>query len=509
MRLEDLVKDIEIVSIKGPVESAVVADIKDDSRDVKQGDLFIACKGLSFDGHDYIDSVINKKVGCVVYEQDIAQYDNKDVVFIKVKDSRKVLISILKNVYEKRFDQMRVIGVTGTNGKTSVTFLVEKLLEDYNKKKVGVIGTLGYKIADQISETSNTTPGPIELARILNEMYEKDIRDVVMEVSSHGLDQGRVDFLKFSVACFTNLSHDHINYHKSIEHYFSAKQRLFELIDKDGVAVINSDCEFGKRLIDSIHSKKVGAGPCACLNYSVGAGPCACPNDDNAMIKASDIELSDKGSKFVLAVNDNQFNVRIPLIGIHNVYNVLAAIGIGMSLGLDIEIAVDSLNSDVFIPGRLEKIKCEHECSVFVDYAHTPDALKNVLDTIRAISKGKIILVFGCGGDRDKTKRPQMGKIAAEKGDFSIITNDNPRSEDPKFIIEQIIQGFKGDNFIIEGDREKAIQKALSIAKKNDIVIIAGKGHEKYQIIGDKKIYFSDQEAVQVTSSEFGVRSSE
>ncbi|MEW5758219.1 MAG: UDP-N-acetylmuramoyl-L-alanyl-D-glutamate--2,6-diaminopimelate ligase [Candidatus Omnitrophota bacterium] len=372
---------------------------------------------------------------------------------------------------------MKLIGVTGTNGKTTITYLIEKIFS--SQFNVGVIGTINHHFAKRIIKAKNTTPGYIQLQKILHNMFEAKVNLVAMEVSSHGLDQNRIKGLSFDAAIFTNLTPEHLDYHKTIKNYFLSKAKLFQGLKKNAVAIINVDDRWGRKLFSQTKSKIITYG----LNK-------------NADIFATEIDMSLEGLSFTVNYDNSAFNVKSSLIGKHNIYNILAAVSCAISQNIAIELIAKGVNRLKSVRGRLQIIKHNQPFRVFVDYAHTPDALEKIICTLNSFKKNKLILVFGCGGDRDKIKRPKMGDIACRLADFTIITSDNPRSEDPKVIAEDIKEGFRGRNMRIELDRYKAISRALNLAKKDDIVLVCGKGHESVQIFKDRIVPFSDQKVI-------------
>lgn len=371
---------------------------------------------------------------------------------------------------------MKLIGVTGTNGKTTITYLIEKIFS--SQFNVGVIGTINHHFADKIIKAKNTTPGFLEMQEILQAMLEAKINLVAMEVSSHGLDQNRVKGLDFSAAIFTNLTPEHLDYHKNMENYFLTKAKLFTGLKKDSVAIINIDDKWAIQLLKLTKVKTI--------TYGLKRGD----------IFASNIKMSLGGISFSANFGKLKLSLNSSLIGNHNIYNILAAVACGISQNIPCDLIEDGVQGLKSVCGRLEAIELGQPFKVFVDYAHTPDALENAISTLNKFKKRKLILVFGCGGDRDKIKRPKMGKIASRLSDYTIVTSDNPRTEDPKAIAGDIKKGIKGNNFSVILNRADAVQKALSLAKKDDIVLVCGKGHEAIQIFKDKTIPFSDQEVI-------------
>jgi UDP-N-acetylmuramyl-tripeptide synthetase len=341
------------------------------------------------------------------------------------------------------------------------------------------LGTINYRFKDEVIPAKNTTPGPLQLQELLNRISRCGANYLVMEVSSHALDQGRVEGIKFASVIFTNLTQDHLDYHLTMENYFQAKSKLFRNLSADSCCIINNDDTYGKKLSGLVSGRKI--------TYAI---------EGAADLVASDIESSLLKTKFLLKLDSKKINFSAKLIGRHNVYNILASIAWAVSEGLDISIIKSTIEEFLPVPGRLENITVKEDFLVFVDYAHTPDALDNAIKTLRQLTKKKVIVVFGCGGERDRTKRPKMGKVVSELADYAIITNDNPRSESPQEIIADIQKGIAKGNYCVVLDRLEAIKKSLSLANRGDIILIAGKGHEDYQVLKDGTVYFDDRQAV-------------
>jgi len=473
MKINELVKILpEVISIDGPLNMEINS-VVDDSRQVKEGALFVAVTGDNFDGHDFIPEVIKRGAKAVIGEKPISLA--KDKTYIRVNDSRKALAISSAWFYGFPGDKLRLIGVTGTSGKTTTTYLIRAMLEEVGATS-GVIGTIRNIIKDRELPTSFTTPGSLKLNELFSQMVEQNVEYVVMEVSSHSLKLHRVEGLTFEVGVFTNLTQDHLDFHKTLEDYFWSKQKLFK---QSKQAVINIDDKSGTRLLDIIDIPAT--------TYGI---------ENPARLMAQNIRQTMEGVYYDLVYQDEKYPVFYGVPGRFSVYNSLSALAVGVTLGFPIDSLINALKKVKGVPGRFEPVENDKGFTVLVDYAHKPDSLKNVLLTIKEFCKGNIITVFGCGGDRDREKRPIMGKIATELSDYTIITSDNPRSEDPEAIIRQIESGVVGRNYQKITDRRKAIQQALLMAKKGDTVLIAGKGHETYQIIGDKKLHFDDKEVV-------------
>lgn len=475
MELGRVLKNVKIRKYSGP-KKAEILRVVDDSRKVSAGDLFIAMKGYSVDASEFIGHAISSGAKAVVSEKDFMC--PPDVAKIIVTSTRCAVSAIADNFYGHPSGKLKVVGVTGTNGKTTITYLLESIIEAYGRH-AGVIGTISHRIMGNATPAANTTPGALSLQGMLAEIVRLKAGYAVMEVSSHSLDQGRVDNVMFDIGIFTNLTSDHLDYHKTRAKYFAAKKLLFGKLKRGGCAVINND------------DKKVAALKrtlkCRVTSYGIAG---------NADVAAADISLSMDGSSFNVKTPDGGFGVRSGLVGMHNVSNILAAVAAAIELEIPAKYIIKGIASMKRVPGRLEAVEHGQSFKIFVDFAHTEDALVNVLRLLKDVAKGRIFTVFGCGGDRDKTKRPLMGRAACEYSDHVIVTSDNPRFEEPEHIISQIESGIKRlfSNYELITDREKAIEKALVSARKDDIILIAGKGHEGFQIIKDRRIPFDDRE---------------
>ena len=452
--------------------------IQTDSRIVENGDIFVAVKGIVYDGHDFIDQAIANGAKHIVCER-----NTQHEAFI-VDDSAEAAAILAQAAGGNPALRLTNLAVTGTNGKTTVAFLVRSCIRQTGEK-CGFIGTVVYDTCSgRDCEAALTTPDCLTIAAGQQEMIKNGAKYMVIEASSHALDQNRLAQINFKAAAFTNLSGDHLDYHKTKEEYLAAKTKLFSSLSADSVAVLNKESPEAEHIAEKT--------PAKVLWYGV---------DKNADLKAH-IELMDiNGAVFTIEYAGRSATVRTPLPGRYNISNHLAAAGLCLSVGFDLETIAAGLSVLQAIPGRLEKVNWNGPFSVLVDYAHTDDALKNVLETLKPLCKGKLHVVFGCGGDRDKTKRPRMAKVAEQLADFVIVTSDNPRTENPDDIINDITAGFRRTThdasrttIIVEPDRAKAIELAIKSACKDDIVLIAGKGHETYQIIGKNKIHFSDKE---------------
>jgi len=470
--------------------------IRTDSRLVKHGDIFVAVKGTACDGHDFIEKAITNGAGYIVCQKDgqytVCEGRHESVI---VDDTTEAAAILAQAAGGNPASQLTNLAVTGTNGKTTVAFLVQSIIRQAGQK-CGLIGTVMYDTCSGgIHEAPLTTPDCLDIAARQKEMVENGAKYMVIEASSHALSQNRLAQINFKAAAFTNLSGDHLDYHKTKEDYLAAKTRLFSILSPDAVAVLNRqspEAEFVAVLNKQSPEAELIAGQTGAglLWYAIGEKA-----DLTAHIESMDIT----GTVFTLKYAGQSSVVRTPLLGLYNVSNCLAAAGLCLAAGFDVETIGAGLSALKTIPGRLEKIDAGG-FSVIIDYAHTDDALKNVLMTLKPLCKGKLRVVFGCGGDRDRTKRPRMAGIAEELADFVIVTSDNPRTESPTDIINEIITGFEKSETqttAIEPDRKKAIELAIVSAEKDDIVLIAGKGHEDYQIIGTQKFHFSDKEIAQ------------
>jgi len=480
MRLRQLIRTIISDSNSSRIEDFEVAGIACNSKDVRDNFIFVAIKGNCEDGHKFIPEAINRGAKAIIVQCQVSSVkcQDKNINFIEVKDTRKVLAKLVTEFYGDPSSRLKVIGITGTNGKTTISYLLEALLKESGLNPA-VIGTVNYRFRDKVIPAKNTTPGPIELQSMLADMLSVGVDYTVMEVSSHALDQNRTEGIDFYSAIFTNLTQDHLDYHNTLEDYFSAKSKLFRNLSSNSFAIINNDDEYGRRLKELTRGQMI--------TYAI-----VNPSD----VMAKDLRFNITGSEFLIKAKEKEIPFKAPLIGRHNVYNILAVIAFALKENINLERIKEAIKNFSVIPGRLEKIDFSGSFSVFVDYAHTQDALSNVIKTLRELSKNRIIVVFGCGGQRDRTKRPKMGRVVSELADYAIITNDNPRLEQPEKIIDDIRKGIKNDNYCVIPERFEAIKKSLSLAKAGDIVLVAGKGHENYQILRDKVIHFDDRETV-------------
>ena len=469
MRLSEVLKGIEV---KNEYTDVQITDVTQDSRQVESGYLFICIKGASFDGHSVAKEMLDKGAAAVVCERDLGL--DRQVI---VGDTRAALSPICANFFGNPADELKIIGITGTNGKTTTSFLIKQILENVGKK-VGLIGTVQNMVGDEIYPAHYTTPDPRELQSLFRKMVDSGCEYCVMEVSSQALAQGRVNGVHFLIAAFTNLSQDHLDYHKTWENYFEAKRLLFKDCD---IAVTNVDDKYGLEIVKDLD--------CRVVTYAV--------DNINSDYTAKNVNFAADGVTYEL-VCDRIGRVNCPIPGRFSVYNSLCAATVALELGFDFRDVLIAISKSRGVKGRIEVVPTDTDYTVIIDYAHSPDGLENIIRSLKEIAKGRVVTLFGCGGDRDKTKRPKMGKIACELSDFCVITSDNPRSENPSAIIEGILEGVKDTKTpykIIENRRE-AIAWALENAKENDIILLAGKGHETYQILPEGTIHFDEREVV-------------
>jgi UDP-N-acetylmuramoyl-L-alanyl-D-glutamate--2,6-diaminopimelate ligase len=478
MQLADLVQRLSAKSIHGSLDREITG-VRYDSRRVTPGNLFVAVRGTSFDGHSFIEQAVDKGAVAVVGERPAL---SQRATAIVVPDSREALAQLAATFFGYPSRKLKMIGVTGTNGKSTTTFLIKHLLERASQS-TGLIGTVQYEVGERRLPASRTTPESLDLQELLSQCVEAGCRNVVIEVSSHALSQGRSNEIEFDIAVFTNLTRDHLDFHNGMKEYFLAKARLFESLrqseKKDRKAVVNIDDPYGQQLVGRFGRDL------PTISYGMGA---------RADFRASDFKVDMNGTSYRLDANDKSYLVRLPLIGRFNIYNSLAALAAAHAAGLDVRNAVLALAKAPQIPGRLEAVPAKRKFQVFVDYAHTDDALLNVVKTCRDLNPNRLILVFGCGGDRDRAKRPLMGAVADQYADYAFITSDNPRKEDPEAIVRDVETGFKHKNYEKIVDRKLAITRAIAMAQPRDIVLIAGKGHEKYQEFSDHTVPFDDVE---------------
>jgi UDP-N-acetylmuramoyl-L-alanyl-D-glutamate--2,6-diaminopimelate ligase len=475
MKLEALLNNVARISVDGPLDREITS-IAYDSRRVKPGCVFVAMKGEKVDGSIFVDNAIAAGAEAVVTESGQPKGRATSVI---VPNAREALADLAANFFQHPARHLKVAGVTGTNGKTTTAFLLKHVCESV-LLRCGLLGTVRYEVGERILPAARTTPESLDVQDLLWQMRSAGCKAVAMEVSSHALVQARVRGIEFDAAIFTNLTQDHLDFHQTMEAYFEAKSRLFSGLatqKKKGKAVINLDDRFGGQLINRFKNE------IPILTYGVGA---------LADFRASNVRIDFNGTSYQLDALGRSYLVRLPLIGQFNVYNSLAAIAGASAMGVEVRAAVLSLANATAVPGRLEAVPAQRQFRVFVDYAHTDDALLNVVRTCRELNPARIIVVFGCGGNRDKTKRPRMGAVVDQHADYAIVTSDNPRKEDPLSIIEDIKPGMKRGRYEVIADRREAIFKAIAMAQPRDIILIAGKGHENYQEFADHTSPFDD-----------------
>jgi UDP-N-acetylmuramyl-tripeptide synthetase len=477
VKLSELIKYINGQIIYGNIDCEITG-IAQDSRAVESGDLFICIKGARYDGHQYLKQAA--EMGAVAALVEDLPGENYGLTIIRVPVIAEAIKEVAGSFYGYPDRKLKLIGIVGTNGKTTTTYLMKSILEAAGHK-VGLIGTIVNLIDDQIVETHNTTPGVLELQKLCAEMVQAGVEYVVMEVSSHSIAQGRITGLTFRCGIFTNITQDHLDYHGTFEEYLRVKTKFFVDLPNTSWAAINIDDTRAGHIVDRT--------PAKVMTYGI---------ENEALVKAEGIQLSPSGVSYTAITPLAKLKLDLKLTGFFNVYNSLGALTASLSMGIDPEDIKRGLEAVVGVPGRFELVPGAAKFGVIVDYAHTPDGLENILKTGRGLSPHKLLLVFGCGGDRDRTKRPIMGEIAARMADFSIITSDNPRSENPGQIIKEIEVGFHHHHpsaqYLIEVDRATAINKVIAMAEPGDLVLIAGKGHETYQDFGDHRIHFDDRE---------------
>ncbi|HEY5562592.1 MAG TPA: UDP-N-acetylmuramoyl-L-alanyl-D-glutamate--2,6-diaminopimelate ligase [Clostridiaceae bacterium] len=477
MKISKILSGVPYTLIKGDIDQDI-NEIAYDSRKVKKGDIFICIEGFNMDGHKFARLAAINGAAAIVVMKDIEE--DVPCIVIKVEDTRRVMALASANYYSHPERKLRMIGVTGTNGKTTTTFMLKAILTEAGYK-VGIIGTIANYIGDKKIETHRTTPEALELFKLIDDMVKEGINYCIMEVSSHSLSLDRVYGINFSQAIFTNITQDHLDFHKTFEEYYKAKLKLF--LNSES-SVINLDGSYGNSIKKDVKNNK--------LTFSMEVKDALA-----ADLVAYAIDSRVNESSFTIRYKDLSEKITIILPGKFNISNALGCIAVALNEKISIEAIKKGLNK-AKVPGRSELISDEYpiDYSIYLDYAHTPDALQNILETFKELKKGRLISVFGCGGNRDREKRPMMGKIGTELSDIAIITSDNPRKEEPMDIIKEITAGIQKDNYIVIEDRKDAIKKALSIAEKDDVVVIAGKGHEDYQELKDKVVHFDEKEVI-------------
>lgn len=475
MRLEELFAGVEGVDTEGiaPCFDSEALDITDDSRAVREGTVFVCIRGEHFDGHSYAEEALQKGAVAIVTERDMGL--SRQAV---AENSRRTYARLASNWFGNPTGAFRLIGVTGTNGKTTTTKVIQRILTDAGEK-IGLIGTNQNEVGEDVLPAGKTTPEPMELYGLFARMRDAGCTSVVMEVSSQALAQYRITGERFAVAAFTNLTQDHLDYHKDMESYYRAKQMLFSMAER---AVVNMDDEFGVRLLSEVS--------CSVATCSM--------RSKSADYRAFYVRNAAKGIRYWLRFGRKAYRVTFAIPGLFNVLNSMQAAAVCVELGIPPKQVVESLIAFEGVPGRSEVIPTGKEFTVIRDYAHTPDGLLNILPSVRSYTKGKVICVFGCGGDRDRTKRPLMGEVAARLSDLVIVTSDNPRSEDPDAIIDDVMPGVRlhPTEYLRVADRREAIHRALALAKPGDTILLAGKGHEDYQVLKQGKVHFDEREIV-------------
>lgn len=481
--LGELIYGIDTYETRGSL-NLKISGISYDSRKVEPGFVFVCVEGFKTDGHNFVAAALANGASAIVAQRPVDVPEG--VPLVLVRDSRKALALLGAAFAGQPSRRLTMVGITGTNGKTTTTYLVEQIFKEHGYK-VGLIGTIMNKIGDRILPVTNTTPESLDLQLLLKEMADSGVSHVVMEVSSHALELDRVAGVEYDTAVFTNITQDHLDFHKNMENYLEAKKKLFSGLakfsgkHKQKYGIVNIDDCNAKSIIDATTGKV--------MTYGI-EGPCD--------IKAANINLRSDGVSFYVSAPQGEIFLSLRLTGLFNVYNALAALAVGIVHEIDLESIKKALESVKGVPGRLEKVDEGQDFTVLVDYAHTPDGLENIIKAARGFARGRVITVFGCGGDRDRTKRPVMGEISARLSDYSVLTSDNPRTENPHFIISQIEEGVRRvvdrSRYSVIADRREAIGYALRMAQPEDVILIAGKGHETYQLINDQVLHFDDRE---------------
>lgn len=481
--LNELIRETDVVETRGNTQTAI-RGISYDSRKVRDGFAFVCVEGFKTDGHNFVASALSNGAAAIVAQKPVEVPEG--VPLILVRDSRKTLAQMAVAFAGFPSRRLTMVGITGTNGKTTTTYLIEKIFKEAGFK-TGLIGTIMNKISDKILPVTNTTPESLDLQMLLKEMVDAGVSHVVMEVSSHALELDRVAGVEFDTAIFTNLTQDHLDFHDTMENYLQAKTKLFADIDKyhgktrQKYCIINADDPGSGSIMEAAAGKV--------LTYGI---------ENNCDVRAFNISLQANGVAFEVSSPQGDLSLNLHLSGMFNVYNALAAVAAGLAQEIDPDTVKEALESVKGVPGRLEKVDEGEEFSVLVDYAHTPDGLENIIQAARAFARGRVITVFGCGGDRDQTKRPIMGEISARLSDYSVLTSDNPRTEEPLFILSQIEEGVRKavdrTKYSVIPDRREAIAYSIRMAQPGDVILIAGKGHETYQIVQDKVLHFDDRE---------------
>jgi len=477
MKLSKIINGLDLHVIN--FQDNEISDITNNSKNVRKNSLFIAIKGKTFDGNQFIDKAIKSGAKAILTSANLQK--TYSVPVIVTSEMNKDQSMMAKNFFNDPLSSIKVVGVTGTNGKTTTTYILKSIFSQF--EKTAVIGTIKNIIGNENIRTENTTPDPVILYKLFNRMKVNSVKSLFMEVSSHGLKLNRVYKMEFDCAIFTNLTQDHLDFHHTMDDYRKSKEMLFKMIKKDGFSVINMDDKSYKHFIDT--TGKIETHTFGIRN-----------KDADWLIDIKSLSLEE--SRFILTKKDENksFEIFVPLVGEHNIYNSACSFITAYTMKVKPAVIVEGIKNVSQIDGRFEKFHDRRGFYVVVDYAHSPDALERLLRTVKRLTKKRVITLFGCGGDRDIEKRPMMGKIATHLSDYVIITSDNPRTEEPKSIIKEILSGIKEKNWVVEINRARAIKKVFLMAREGDTVVIAGKGHENYQIIGTKKYHFDDREEV-------------
>jgi UDP-N-acetylmuramoyl-L-alanyl-D-glutamate--2,6-diaminopimelate ligase len=490
--LNELMSTLRAVEILGSPDR-LITGLCYDSRRVEEGNVFFALPGAKHDGRRFVFSAIEHGAVAVVSEA-FAGGVSPSICQVRVRDARQALALAAAAFYHHPTRSLCLVGITGTNGKTTTAYLTHSIFEAM-QEGAGLFGTIEYRIAKRSIVAKNTTPESLDLQRFFAELREAGYRRAVMEVSSHSLEMHRVDGCEFTVGVFTNLTRDHLDFHKTMDGYFEAKRKLFLGAESPppAWAVLNVDDERGARLCAELSNQKI--------SYGMG---------ESAQVHSGPVDYSLDGLKMTVETPRGALLVESALVGQPNVYNILAAVATATALDIDMEAIRQGIRTLRSIPGRFEKVNCGQPFAVVVDYAHTDDALRNVITAARRLTRRRVITVFGCGGDRDRTKRPLMGEVAGKLSDFTVLTSDNPRTEDPLLIIADAVVGLQREShrYVVEPDRAKAIRCAIEEAREGDIVLLTGKGHETYQVVGDQNIHFDDREVAQEVLTQLGYKSS-
>ena len=478
MKLKEIMNGVIFENTYGNLDLDI-SSLQYDSRKVEKGDIFFCVEGFKVDGHRYIQNAIDKGATVVICSKEpVKELLEGKVTFIQISDIRKVMAVCASNFYNNCHKELKLIGITGTNGKTTSSYMLKKVLETAGYK-VGLVGTIANYIGQRKIDTHRTTPEALELHQLFNEMVAEKVDYCIMEVSSHSLVLKRVYGLEFEEGIFTNLTQDHLDFHKTFLNYYNAKLMLFK---SSKTSIINIEDEYGRRLFNDVNNKKITYG-----------------TQKNCDVRAEEVYMNSRGINFNLCYNHKKSKVELGMPGAFNLSNALGSAAACLTEGIDIESVAKGLSSVMGVPGRCEVVSRKYNLGydIILDYAHTPDSLKQTLKTVKEFTKGKVICVFGCGGDRDTTKRAQMGYIGTQLSDIAIITSDNPRSEEPLKIIEDIVSGVKNNNYIIEENRKEAIKKAVALASSQDTILIAGKGHEDYQELKTGCVHFDEREIIE------------